>query len=114
MMDLVIRIIKWASITTILFTSFWIGNLSYFAYSFTKGVVQKIDIGDVKVSLATEVLSNNWQVLIIASFLYFLIALYLILKVKNHITLYIMLALSSMFTAFTLNILVVSAGFELS
>lgn len=102
------------SITMILFASLWISNLAYLAHIFTKGAEEKIFNGDVKVSLATEAISSNWQVLIIVSFLNFLIALYLILKVKKQITLCILLALSSLFSAFTLNVLVVSAGFELS
>ena len=113
-MNIVSKLAKWLSITIIFFSSLWVINLSYLAHAFIEGSKEKIFNGDIKVSLATEALSHNWYVLIFVAALYFLIAIYLIWKVKKHLVLYVMVALSSFITASIFNVLVVSAGFELS
>ncbi len=113
-MNAVFKLTKWLSVIIIFLSSFWVGFLSYFSYAFTDGADEKIFNGDVKVSLATEVLSHNWFMLVIVSILIFLTGIYLVLKIRGHLALYLMLALSSSTLAFTLNVLVISAGFELS
>ena len=112
-MNWVYKLTRWAATAVIFLSSFWIAYLSLLAHGFTKGAVERIFNKEVKVSLATEALSSNWQVLIVLAILYFLIGMYLVLKVKKELPLFLLIALSVFLSVSVLNIVVVSAGFEL-
>ena len=112
-MSWVTKLSKWISIAVILCASMWIMVGAWFAQSFTQGAIEKIRDLEVEVSLATEVLASNWQILIVLSFCYFLIGVYLAWKVKKHFILHVFIAISSILVANIVNVLVVSAGFQL-
>ena len=106
--------IKWLSIIAVLFSSFWIGALAYFAQAFTKGSIEKIEALEIEVSLATAAVAINWPVLIVLSILYLSIAVFLSYKVKAHPMFHLAIAISVILAASSINVLVVSAGFELN
>ena len=57
--------IKRLSIIAIVFVSFWAGASAYFAQAFTKGALEKIEVSEIDVSLATVTVAINWQALIV-------------------------------------------------
>lgn len=108
------KVLKWTSVLAVVFASLWVGGLAYFAQAFTTGAIDRINASEIDVSLATAAVAINWPVLIVLSLLYLLTATFLSYKVKVNPVFHLVIAISAIITACAINILVVSAGFELN
>ena len=113
-MNTLTKISKWVSFTILLLSSAWIAFHAYMTNGFSELLPKDIVELSKNVSVATISVIDSWPYLLFLSLVYLTSAVFIAKNIKAPALFYVAIAISSFMCAFIINILVVSAGFEIT
>jgi len=113
-MPLVLKVCRWGTVLILLFAASWAGFLGYMVQSFVAQWPHVMEALPQKASLATNAIAGNWWVLWLFSALTLVSAAIVILRREVPLLLTAVAAGALLLSAGVFNVLVVSAGFEMS
>jgi len=113
-MQFLLKVGRWGTALTLLFVASWVGFLGYMAQGWVAQWPHVMEGLPQKASLATNAIAGNWWVLWLFAALTLACAVIVMLKREVPLLLAAIVAGTLLLSAGVFNVVVVSAGFEMS